>query len=152
MQSHSFPKQAAMIARRTVLLSGLALSVASYPLALVAQAPLGLHDFVVLSARVTGRVANTLDLGAAQALHEAFLAQGKAAGLAALLAASPQQAAESALGRELALAWYTGVFHTPQGPRMVAGAAPLVWSSAAFLHPPGSCGGLTGYWADGPAA
>ncbi len=139
-----------MVQRRTILIAGLASSFAGVPLAWSATSAFTLQDFVALSAKLTQRAGNTLDARAAQALFDALSVQPGLAALAQLATSPANEAAATAEGRDVIRAWYTGVVNTPEGPQRVAGAAPLVWSSAPFLHPPATCGGATGYWAQSP--
>lgn len=137
--------------RRTVLLSGLAAASASLPLRLFAQPGFALDDFVALSASLTGVPAAALDARAARVMYAAFEERGLLPGLARLAGQADPGAAESPLADEVAAAWYSGIVQTANGPVVAAYASALLWGSASFLHPSGTCGGLTGYWGDPPA-
>lgn len=141
-----------MVQRRTVLIAGLVSSVAGVPLAWASTHDFTVQDFVALSAKLTERAEGTLNPHAALALFDAFATQGRLPALAPLADLSAREAAATVDGRDVLQAWYTGVIHTAQGPQMVNGTAPLVWSSAVFLHPPATCGGATGYWSQPPQA
>ncbi len=142
-----------MVQRRTVLIAGLASTVAGLPLAwATAPSSFELADFVQLSAKLTGRTPSSLNNKAANALFAALSTLPSARQLPELAQLPANEAADTPLGRELLAAWYTGVVQLPTGPQRVAGAAPLAWSAAHFLHAPATCGGATGAWALPPQA
>jgi len=139
-----------MVHRRTVLLTGLA-AAATLPMGLFAQTGFTLEAFVALSSRLTGFPASKLDPQAARILYAAFEARGQLPELARLASLANVDTVKSELGDDVVAAWYGGVVQTAQGPVVATYASALLWQSAAFLHPAGTCGGLTGYWGEPPA-
>lgn len=138
-----------MTDRRTVLLAGLAAVSVGVPLRGTAQTNLTLDGFIALSATLTGVPASQLDRRAAQIMYGAFAGRGLLPGLAELAHAGTDHA-NPALGNEVVAAWYSGVCNAIDGPVMATYTGALLWDSASFLHPPGLCGGVTGYWGAPP--
>jgi len=123
---------------------------AGLPLRLFAQAGFSLDDFVALSASLTGTPVSRLDPQAAATLYAAFKGRGLLPELAHLAGQADPGATGSALGDEVVAAWYSGICQTADGPDVAAYNSALIWDSASFLHPSGTCGGPTGYWGDPP--
>lgn len=132
------------IPRRAVLLSTLAAAMGGWPLMggtqplAQAQTPsqASVNDFLALSAGLTGFAMSELSASVGAMLLQSFQAQATLKG--------PK------LNQEIIAAWYSGIRQTPAGPVVVTHQDALVWRSAAFLHPPGQCGGAFGYWSTPP--
>ena len=139
-----------MVDRRTVLFSGLALASAGLPVPLFAQTAFSLDDFLALSARLTGVPAARLDRQAALIIYEAARERGLLPQLARLAAHPGGIGPESQLANEVVAAWYSGICRTADAVALATYTSALLWTSASFLHPPGTCGGATGYWGDPP--
>lgn len=137
--------------RRTVLLAVLATAAAKLPVRLLAQPGFSLESFVELSARLTGAPASTLDLAAARVIYDAFDGRGLLPALASLSGQTEPEGVGQQLADEVVEVWYSGICETANGPVVATHTAALLWGSAPFLHPPGVCGGVTGYWGDPPA-
>lgn len=124
------------IRRRSILLSTVAMATAGWPLMGVAQAAAPVDDFLALSARLTGFKVSELSASVGAMLLQSFQSQTALKG--------PK------LNQEIIAAWYSGISQTPAGPVVVTHQEALVWRSAAYLHPPGQCGGAFGYWSTAP--
>jgi len=138
--------------RRAIFFSGLSLAGLSLPFPRQAQAAAGtvsVDDFIALSARLCGRPASQLSADMAARMLASLREQGQMDGLAALL---KNESADPALARALCVAWFSGRLSMAGRDTLVGYQEALVWSSASFLHAPGSCGGPTGYWAEPPRA
>ena|SRR5690606_6012098 len=137
--------------RRALVLSGLATAaIAGLPQVASGRAMAGgmtLDEFIALSSRLTERPASSLDRGMAQRILDALYSQGKLNQLAIL---AQDTSAQPALAAELRAAWFAGLL-PGHGSSPVGYEHALVWSAAAFLHVPGTCGGPTGYWAQPPS-
>lgn len=135
------------IRRRAVLLSTVAVATTGWSQWGMAQSVASVHDFMALSARLTGFPVSALSAGVGALLFEGFQARGSlpAKAIASNASVSP------ALSAEIVAAWYSGVVTTPTGPKVVTHSEALVWHSAEFLHPPGQCGGAFGHWATPPS-
>ncbi len=137
--------------RRTLVLSSLAsAAIAGLPQMAQGRATahgMALDGFIAMSSQLTHRPASSLDRGMAQRILDAFQAQGKQDELA-MLAQDPS--AHAALAADLRAAWFSGLA-PGHGSPPVGYEHALVWSAAAFLHAPGTCGGPTGYWAQPPS-
>lgn len=138
--------------RRVILFSGLSLAGLGLPLPGQAQAAadtVSIEDFIALSARLCGRPAAQFSPDMAARILALLREHGQMAGLAAMQKGA---SAEPALARALSVAWFSGRFTMAGRDVLVGYQEALVWSSAPFLHAPGSCGGPTGYWAEPPRA
>jgi hypothetical protein len=138
--------------RRAILFSGLSLAGLGLPLPRQAQAaagPVSIEGFIALSARLCGRPAAQLSPDMAARILALLRAQGQMDGLAAL---RRDASADPVLARALCAAWFSGRFTMAGQDVLVGYHEALVWSSAPFLHAPGSCGGPTGYWSEPPRA
>ncbi|WP_162232254.1 sugar dehydrogenase complex small subunit [Methylogaea oryzae] len=109
----------------------------------------GAKDFVALSARLTGRPTADFDPETAARMLKAFQGRGLGRELARLYL---HPASNDALAGQVVSAWYTGVCQTAAGPAVATFNDALLWKTAAFLHPPGTCGGPTDYWSRPPSA
>lgn len=139
-----------MPTRRQVLLAGLAtVAGPALPLGAGAQSHFSLEDFLTLSARLTGAPASALNADFARLILTACEARGLLPELKQLASAPGPTALPSSVADELVGAWFSGIVDTPTGPVMGTYGAALLWSTSP-LHPAGTCGGLTGYWASPP--
>src|SRR5690606_11922629 len=100
-----------------------------------------LDEFIAMSSQLSQRPASSLDRGMAQHIFNAVLGQGKHDELA-ILAQDPS--AHAGLAAAVRAAWFSGLAPGQASPPVGYEHA-LVWSAAAFLHTPGTCGGPTGY-------
>lgn len=138
--------------RRSVLFAGLAAASACLPLRLQAREGFSLDDFIALSSRLTDAPVATLDREAARIMYEAFDKRGLLPDIARLARQTHPRDVRSQFGDEIVAAWYSGVCLSAHGPVVAAYTSALIWTTTSFLHPPGTCGGPTGYWGDPPAA
>lgn len=137
--------------RRSLLLgamSTLALGLPA-PARAAQDAPLSLDAFIQLSARLCNRPAAALDRDMAQRILQELQAQGRSSGLRAL---QQDASADVLLASELRSIWFSGMMNSGADVIVVGFTRALTWSSAPFLHAPGSCGGPTGYWSAPPPA
>lgn len=100
------------------------------------------------SASLTGFPASALDQDFAAALWIAFSAAGRSSDLQAWLAGREPR---SALGPEIAAAWYGGMLPGTDAVSVDAYYGALAWQAAAFATPAGRCG-VPGHWAKSPRA
>jgi len=115
----------------------------------VASANPTLDGFMALSGRLAGHA--PLDATMGKNILDGFIAAGRGAEIAALIADAPQQNSTSKSADAIVAAWYSGLSPAP-GARTVTGFnEALVWDALTYTKPWGSCGGETGYWADPPA-
>lgn len=135
--------------RRSLMLGAVSTLALGLPAPGWAQSPpLTLDAFIQLSATLCHRPAATLDRSMAQRILQAFQTQGKSSRLQAL---QQDAQADASLASELRSIWFSGLMDTSTGAVVVGFTQALTWSSAPFLHAPGSCGGPTGYWSDPPS-
>lgn len=136
--------------RRSVLLAGLAVASAGLPLRLQAREGFSLDDFIALSSSLTDIPVAALDREAARIIYEAFDKRGLLPELGRLAGQAHPERAGSPLGGEVVAAWYSGICQSVNGPVLAAYTSALIWNTASFLHPLGTCGGPSGYWGDPP--
>lgn len=138
------------IQRRSLMLGAISTLALGLPATGWAQTtPLSLDAFIQLSAKLCNRPATALDRAMAQRILQTLQAQEK---LPRLQALQKDPHADIALAKELRSIWFSGLIETPAGVVVAGFTQALAWSSAPFLHAPGSCGGPTGYWAQAPQA
>jgi len=102
---------------------------------------------MALSGQLTGRPATELDRDMGSVIWQAFVDRDLSSQLAQLAKSGKD---DSELAGEIIIAWYSGICMTAAGPAVASHTRALLWKSAPFLHPWGTCGGPTGYWSEPP--
>ena len=133
--------------RRSILVSGSALALASFVgwSGEASAASLDADAFVRLSEKLTGKL--DLDADYASEMLKAFETIGKSSDIEALAdgAENPE------LANDVVVAWYSGVSPDPGADEVITYTDALMWEAMSFTKPMGYCGGETGYWAEPPA-
>lgn len=130
---------------------GFAAALASVPAVGLAGPAVGddrTERFRSLSARLTGFPEDAIDPDLARSLIDGLDATGDGAGVDRLLSGTGD---DDELARRIAVAWYSGVHPTAEGPAARAFHDALVWPALGFAKPPGLCSAEPADWSESPA-